>query len=102
MRDEAVSANVLAGSFGIEVALIIDAAERDSSFSLVASDNLPAQSVLYASTPNPLIGEELYAAGAYVQAGPLHAASLSVQDVLRWGIIIIILGGAFLKLVGLL
>jgi len=102
MRDENVSTNVMAGSFGIEVALMIDAAERSNTFSLVASDNLPAQSVLYASTPNPLIGEELYAAGAYVQAGPLHAASLSAQDVLRWGIIIVIIGGALLRLVGLL
>lgn len=51
MRDENVSTNVMAGSFGIEVALMIDAAERGNAFSLVASDNLPAQAVLYASTP---------------------------------------------------
>jgi len=102
MRDENISTNVMAGSFGIEVALMIDAAERTNTFSMVASDNLPAQSVLYASTPNPLIGEELYAAGAYVQAGPFHAASLSAQDVLRWGVIIVMVVGAVLKLVGLL
>jgi len=102
MRDENISTNVMAGSFGIEVALMIDAAERTNTFSMVASDNLPAQSVLYASTPNPLIGEELYAAGAYVQAGPLHAASLAAQDVLRWGIIIAIIAGAVLKLAGVL
>jgi uncharacterized protein DUF6754 len=102
MRDENISTNVMAGSFGIEVALMIDAAERSNAFSMVASDNLPAQAVLYASTPNPLIGEELYAAGAYVQAGPFHSASLSAQDVLRWGIIVVIIAGAVLKLVGLL
>jgi hypothetical protein len=102
MADEDVSTNVMAGSFGIEVALMIDAAERAEAFSLVASDNLPAQAVLYASTPNPLIGEELYAAGAYVQAGRFHTASLSAQDVLRWSIIIIIVLGALLNLVGVL
>jgi hypothetical protein len=52
--------------------------------------------------PEPLIGEELFAAGAYIEAGPLHAASLRVQDILRWLIIIIILVGGLLKMAGLL
>jgi len=102
MRDESVSANLLVGSFGIEVALMADTAERSNAFSLVASDNLPAQAVLYATGPDPLIGEELYAVGAYVQAGPMHNASLRVQDILRWIIIIGIPIGVFLKLAGVL
>ena len=102
IRDENISANVLMGNFGIEVALLTDAAERANTFTLAASDNLTAQAVLYASAQEPLIGEELYAAGAYVDAGPLHAASLTVQDILRWLIIIAILIGALLKLAGIL
>jgi hypothetical protein len=102
MRDENISANVMVGSYGIEVALMADAAERSNTFSLVASDNLPAQAVLYATGPDPLIGEELYAVGAYVQAGPMHNASLRVQDILRWIIIIAIPVGVFLKLAGIL
>jgi hypothetical protein len=98
MRDENVSANVLVGSFGIEVALLADTAERENSFTLLASDNLPAQAVLYATGPDPLIGEELYAVGAYAQAGPLHNSSLRVQDILRWGIIIGLIIGVFVKL----
>jgi len=47
-----------------------------------------------------LVGEELYAAGAYLQAGPLHTASLRAQDTLRWIIVGIILLGALLKFVG--
>jgi hypothetical protein len=102
MRDENVSANVLAGNYGIEVALMADTAERDKSFTLLASDNLPAQAVLYATGPDPLIGEELYAMGAYVQAGAAHTASLRVQDILRWAVIIGILVGIILKLAGIL
>jgi hypothetical protein len=47
-----------------------------------------------------LIGEELYAAGAYVGAGAVHEASLTVQDILRWLIIAAILVGSLLKFVG--
>ena len=52
------------------------------------------------SAQDPLIGEELFAAGAYVGAGASHEASLAVQDVLRWLFIIAILIGSLLKLVG--
>jgi hypothetical protein len=47
-----------------------------------------------------LIGEELFAAGAYVGAGVAHDASLNVQDILRWLIIAAILAGSLLKLAG--
>jgi hypothetical protein len=102
ISDQQVSTNILSGSFGGEVALIADAAERNGSMVLAGSDSLPAQAVLYAAADEPLIGEELYAGGAYLQAGPVHTASLRVQDILRWVLVIVILVGAFLKLVGVL
>ena len=102
IRDENISANVLIGNFGVEAALLTDAAERMDTFTLAASDNLAAQAVLYASAQEPLIGEELYAAGAYMDAGAMHSASLTVQDILRWLIILTILVGALLKLAGIL
>jgi len=55
---------------------------------------------LYAAAQDPLIGEELFASGAYVGAGPSHEASLHVQDVLRWLVILAILVGALLRMVG--
>jgi len=98
IRDENISTNVLLGNFGVEAALLAEAAERANTFTLAASDNLAAQAVLYASAQEPLIGEELYAAGAYMDAGPVHAASLTVQDILRWMIIVVILVGALIQL----
>jgi hypothetical protein len=100
--DQQVSVNIMTGSFGSEVALIADAAEQTNSVSLGGSENLAAQAVMYAAVQEPLIGEELYAAGAYAQAGPMHTASLRTQDILRWLLIGIILTGAALKLVGVL
>ena len=100
--DQHVSANVLAGHFGNEVALIADAGERIGSLTLAGSDSVAAQAVLYATAQEPLIGEELFAGGAYLQAGPMHVASLRAQDVLRWVLAGTILAGAALKLAGVL
>jgi len=101
MRDENVSANVIIGDLGAEAALLAAAADHEGIDLIAASDNLSAQSVLYASSQEPLIGEELFVAGAYLGAGASHEASLQVQDILRWLVIIAILGGAALKILGI-
>ena len=98
IRDENISANVIIGHFGPEVALLTDAADRANSLAVAAADDPAAQAVLYASVDDPLVGEELFAAGAYSNAGASHQASLQAQDVLRWIIILILLGGSALKL----
>jgi hypothetical protein len=99
-RDESVSTNIFMGNFGSESALLVEAAERENTSVIAASDNVSAQSVFYAASQDPLIGEELFAAGAYVGAGAAHEASLTVQDILRWLIIVAILIGSLLKLAG--
>jgi len=102
IRDENVSANLLIGHFGPEIALLTDTAERTNSPAVAATVDPAAQAVLYASVDDPLIGEELFAAGAYSNAGPAHKASLQVQDIFRWAIILVLLGGSALKLVGII
>lgn len=99
-RDENVSAHVLIGDLGAESALIAEAADRQSASLIAASDSLSAQAILYAAAQDPLIGEELYAAGAYTGAGASHEASLNAQDVLRWLVIVVILLGAVITLLG--
>jgi hypothetical protein len=101
MRDENVSANVVIGDLGLEAAFLAEVADSQETDLIAASDNLTAQSVLYASSQEPLIGEELFAAGAYLGAGASHEASLQAQDVLRWLVILAILGGAALKFLGI-
>jgi len=101
-QNENVSANIMIGHFGPEVALLTEASDRENVALIGASDNLTGQSVLYASSQDALIGEELFAAGAYIGAGASHAASLTVQDILRWVIIIGLLAGAFGKFAGVI
>ncbi len=102
IRDEQVTSNIVIGNFGAEAGLITEAAEQTHACLLAGSDSITGQAVLFASAQDPLIGEELFAGGAYLQAGGMHTASLHAQDTLRLvagGLMII---GAILKLIGVL
>lgn len=97
-NNENVSANVMIGHFGSEAALLSDASDRANVNLIGASDDLTGQSILFASAQETLIGEELFAAGAYLGAGISHHASLTLQDLLRWVVILALLGGAVFKI----
>jgi len=97
--DNYISVSTLLGSFGEEAALITNASQRRSAFTLGGSDGLAGQSILFASSDQPLIGEELYATGAYMDAGPAHMASLRTQDIIRWILILVIFTTALGKLI---
>jgi len=100
--NEDISAHVMIGNFGPEIGLVAEAADQAGAFNLAASDSLPAQAVLFATASDPIIGEELFATPAYLDSNRTQAVSLQVQDILRWGVGIVLIGGAILKLVGIL
>lgn len=102
IHDEHVSANFFTGHLGTEIALLTEAGERSRSLTVAGTDSIHAQAVLYATCDEPLLGEELYAAGAYLGAGPAHLASLRMQDIMRWVLIVAIVIGAFFTLSGIL
>ncbi len=102
IHDERISAHILVGNFGPEVALLGEAADQEGAFVVAGSDSLPAQAALYATTQEVLIGEEVFAVPAYLQAGPQHQASLQVQDILRWLVIVLLLAAIGLKVAGIL
>jgi hypothetical protein len=102
IRDERISTNIIIGNFGPEVGLLTEAADRQNVPVIAASDSLPAQAALYVAAEEPLLGEELFAVGAYDRAGNAHTASLLAQDIFRWLILLALLAGAGLKFMGIL
>ena len=102
IHDEQVAANILVGHMGCEAVLLLEAGEQSASTTLAGTDHLPAQAIYFGAAQDVLIGEEFYAAGAYMGAGPAHIASLRAQDFLRWVLVAGMILGALLKLVGLL
>ncbi len=100
LATEDISVHMLIGSFGAEGGLAADFGERRRIFVLAGTDDVQSQSLLYATAEHPLIGEEVFASGAYLNAGPLHRASLRAQDGIRWLIVIMILAGTVLRTLG--
>jgi hypothetical protein len=101
IRDERISTHVMVGNYGSEVALLCEAAEQENAFVLAASDDLAAQAVIYGIVQESLIGEELFAIPAYLQAGTMHCASVRTQDFLRWIVIVVLVLSALLSYFGL-
>ncbi len=69
---------------------------------LAGSDNLAAQAAFLAAAEDTLLGEDLFAAGAYLGKSSAHVASLRAQDVLRVILIVVILLGVTAKTLGVL
>lgn len=97
--DKTIAAHILIGSFGPEVGLLADQADAAGSFTIGGSESLPAQAVLYATAQQPLLGEEVFALPAYLQANSYHQASLRAQDWLRWGIIVVLVVGTLVSVI---
>ena len=102
LATEGVAVHMLTGSFGVEAALAADFGERENAFVIAGTDDVQSQALFFATAEYPLIGEEVFATGAYLEVGGLHTASLRTQDVLRWAIIALILGGTLLSTFGVL
>jgi hypothetical protein len=100
LATEDVSVHILVGSFGAESALAADFGDRQRAFVIAGTDDVQSQALLYATAENPLIGEEVFAGGAYLNVGPLHTASLRTQDVVRTLIVAVILLGTLLRTLG--
>jgi len=95
LEDEHPTAHVLAGSFGPELALILDNARQRRQGTLAVSDQLEGQAIAYALADEVLIGEELFAAAGYVAADAASQADSMAMDVWRG---LLILGLPFLLL----
>ena len=97
LADEKLSAHVLSGSFGPELALILDSAHHRGEGTFAGSDQLEGQAAAYAMADEVLIGEELFVAAAYLSADPAAQTDAVVLDVWRM-LLIIILSGLLLNL----
>ena len=101
LSTEGVSVHILAGSFGVEGALAADFGERRNAFVIAGTDDVQSQALLYATAEHPLIGEEVFAGGAYLNVGALHRASLRAQDIMRIVVVAAIIIGTVLRTLGI-
>jgi hypothetical protein len=102
LKEEQVSTSLLVGTFGNEVALMADAGQGEKAHQIIATDDVQGQAAAYVMADEALIGEDMYASGAYLLGGkPFHKASLIAQDVVRILVVIALLaGGAYYLVFG--
>lgn len=91
-----VSQAVMVGHFGPSVLLITEAQRRQGAQQIAGSSDPQALALLTVSTDHTLIGEEIFASGAYLERRTSHIASLLAQDGLRWIVIAFIIAGFIL------
>jgi hypothetical protein len=97
---ESVLANVMLGSFGEEYLLMGETGARKGLRQVVGSGNVQTLPFMYLSTEEAVIGEELFAAGAYLSSIPTHVASLLAQDWMRIVFVLAIIVGVIIATVG--
>ena len=102
MKVENPSAHVLVGSFGTELALVLDEAHHQKQPTLAVSDQLEGQAIAFALAGDYLIGEELFAAPGYVSDDPANKAESVVVDIWRGLLILGLLELLMFNITGLL
>lgn len=91
-----VTQAVMSGHFGPEVLLITEAQRRAGAQQIAGSSDPQAVALFSITADHTLIGEEIFAAGAYLERRTTHIASLLAQDGLRWILILFIITGVIL------
>jgi len=97
LNHEALSGNVMLGAFGDEYLLMGETNVR-KGLPLVAGATDPnVLSLVYSTTQEPLLGEEIFAAAAYVGRLPAHVGSLLAQDWVRILLVLVIIAGVIIS-----
>lgn len=89
-HDQSMDMGVIVGDMGAEVLLISEEGNRQGLPQVSASTSLSALPALTLSTSATLVGEELYAAEAYLSEAAAPKARLLTLDALRWLVVLLI------------
>jgi hypothetical protein len=96
---ESVLSNTMLGAFGDEYLLMSETATRKRIKQVVGTATATTLPFAYVSSEDAILGEEVFAAGAYLSGIPAHLASLLAQDWVRMVIVLAIIVGVILKTV---
>lgn len=97
LRSEPLSGNVMLGAFGDEYLLIGETGARKYPTQVAGATDPSVLPFVLATTDRPLLGEEIFTAGAYLGNLPAHVGSLFAQDWARVLLILVIIIGVVVK-----
>ncbi len=91
LNHEGVTANVMLGAFGDEFLLMTEPGAQRGKFQIGGTDNPSVLPFVFLSMSQPVIGEELFAAGAYLLDRVGYYTSVVAQDVYRVVLVVVVL-----------
>jgi hypothetical protein len=97
VRQEKVGTSALVGSFGDEYLLLGEAGARDGVVQVAGTAQVHTLPFVFTTAEHPLLGEEIFAAGAYLSGRVAHLAGLMAQDHMRLVVVVVILAGVLLQ-----
>lgn len=101
LSHERVMANVMVGAFGDEFMLMGETGAQKNLLQAGGTSDPRVLPFVYATISHPLLGEEIYAAGAYLSAKRAHIGSLLAQDAVRALLVAVILLIVLAKTLGI-
>jgi hypothetical protein len=87
LQRESLTANVMVGAFGDEYLLMGEAGAQHQVHQIAGTSAPGTLPFVYATSDETLIGEEIFAGGAYTTKSPVQVASLLTEDWARWAVI---------------
>ncbi len=94
---ENVGAAFLFGSFAAESLILAEAGQQIGALQVAATQSNEQIPFFITACDYTLIGEELYAAGAYLSADPVQTGSLRGQDFAKMTILLLIVTGVIVE-----
>lgn len=101
LAHEPAMANVMVGTFGDEYVLMAEPAAQRGMLQVGGTSNPNVLPVAQLTMTQPLLGEEIFAAGAYLYERVGHLGSLLAQDVFRVALVVFILLAVLARTLGL-
>lgn len=91
LNHEPVSANVMMGAFNEEYLLMAEAGAARGLFQVGGTSDPNVLPLVYLTMSQPILGEEIFAAGAYLLDRVEHYTSLVAQDIFRIGLVVLVI-----------
>jgi hypothetical protein len=102
LNQQPLIANVMIGNFGDEFLLMGELGAQKNLTQIGGTSATRVLPFFQTTMTHTLIGEEIYAAGAYLSNRPAHVASLAAQDFARWLIVAGTIAAVVLRTLGLI
>ena len=100
MHRESPAAIFIQGDFGAESLIYAENGNAVGAIQIAGTDNEKQLPYFVVACDYTLLGEELYAAGAYIKKDPIQICTLKAQDVLKLAVFACLIIGSLLALSG--